>query len=371
MRAHGSRASLRPPVACPLLHSQGAQLLLEPGDRPGLLLHGPNCMGVISFANRQAQYIGNIPADLPAGTVAAVCQSGSVAIGLMMSGRLGLSYLVSTGNEADVTLEEYLAYLIEERSVEVLLAFVEGFRRPDLFLAVADRARELGKPLVVLKIGRSAPSAAAALAHTGAQAGSAAAFDAVCRLKGVLRVRDLDELIETGVLCAALRQRPPAGAGVGTLTASGGMASPEVSDLFKWSARAWGVGALLSLPIFDGGRRDAAVESSIGEFDSAVASYREQVLVALREVEDELSALRLLAEQSQAQSRAVASAERATQLSTSRYRNGFVSQLELLDAQRSALRNRRLAVQVRGAQYESTVGLIRAMGGGWELGPGG
>lgn len=156
-----------------------------------------------------------------------------------------------------------------------------------------------------------------------------------------------------------------------TLTASGGMASPEVSDLFKWSARAWGVGALLSLPIFDGGRRDAAVESSLGEFDAAVAGYREQVLVALREVEDELSALTLLAEQSQAQSRAVASAERATQLSTSRYRNGFVSQLELLDAQRSALRNRRLAVQVRGAQYESTVGLIRALGGGWALEPGG
>jgi acetyltransferase len=191
--------------------------------RTGMLLHGPNCMGVISFAHRQAQYIGNIPADLPAGTVAAVCQSGSVAIGLMMSGRLGLSHLVSTGNEADVTLEEYLAYLVEDRSVEVLLAFVEGFRRPELFLTVADRARELGKPLVVLKIGRSAPSAAAARAHTGALAGSAAAFDAVCRLKGVLRVRDLDELIETGVLCAALRQRPPSGAGVGTLTASGGL----------------------------------------------------------------------------------------------------------------------------------------------------
>ncbi|TCP07594.1 efflux transporter outer membrane subunit [Caldimonas thermodepolymerans] len=152
------------------------------------------------------------------------------------------------------------------------------------------------------------------------------------------------------------------------LTASGGVASPEVSDLFRWSARAWGVGALLALPIFDGGRRAAAVEAALGEFDAAVAGYREQVLVALREVEDELATLRLLAEQARAQSRAVAAAARATALSASRYRNGLVSQLELLDAQRSELRNRRLAVQLRGAQYASTVGLIRALGGGWDHG---
>ncbi|MCM5681591.1 efflux transporter outer membrane subunit [Schlegelella sp. S2-27] len=149
------------------------------------------------------------------------------------------------------------------------------------------------------------------------------------------------------------------------LTASGGVASPELSDLFKWSARAWGVGALLSLPLFDGGRREAGVQSAQAEFDAAVAGYREQVLVAFKDVEDELAALRLLADQAQAQSRAVSSAARATTLSESRYRNGFVSQLELLDAQRSELRNRRQEVQVRGAQYESTVGLIRALGGGW------
>lgn len=152
------------------------------------------------------------------------------------------------------------------------------------------------------------------------------------------------------------------------LTASGGVASPELSDLFKWSARTWGVGALLSLPLFDGGRREAGVQSAQAEFDAAVAAYREQVLVAFKDVEDELAALRLLAEQAQAQSRAVASAARATELSQARYRNGFVSQLELLDAQRSELRNRRQQVQVRGAQYESTVGLIRALGGDWASG---
>ena len=150
-----------------------------------------------------------------------------------------------------------------------------------------------------------------------------------------------------------------------TLTGSAGHASPEISDLFKWSARAWGVGALLALPVFDGGRREAGIDSARAEMDVALARYREQVLGAFRDVEDQLAALHLLAEQAEAQSRAVAAASRTTQLSDVRYRNGLVSQLELLDAQRSELRNRRQALQVRSAQYQATVGLVRALGGGW------
>jgi len=149
------------------------------------------------------------------------------------------------------------------------------------------------------------------------------------------------------------------------LTAAGGFASPELGDLFKWSARSWGIGALLSLPIFDGGRREAGVRNASAELDAALAGYREQVLVAFKDVEDQLSSLRLLAEQGEAQARAVAAASRATVLSDVRYRNGLVSQLELLDARRSELRNRREALQVRSAQYQATVGLVRALGGGW------
>jgi multidrug efflux system outer membrane protein len=96
-----------------------------------------------------------------------------------------------------------------------------------------------------------------------------------------------------------------------------------------------------------------------------VAQYREQVLVAFKDVEDQLAALRLLTEQTEAQGRAVASSSRTTYLSGARYRAGYVSQLELLDAQRSELRNRRQALQVRSAQYQATVGLVRALGGGW------
>ncbi|RZL55430.1 MAG: efflux transporter outer membrane subunit [Variovorax sp.] len=151
------------------------------------------------------------------------------------------------------------------------------------------------------------------------------------------------------------------------LTGAGGFASPDLGDLFRWSARSWGIGALLSLPLLDGGRREAGVQSASAQLDGALADYREQVLVAFREVEDELASLRLLDRQSTVQARAVTSAQRATTLSDARYRNGIVSQLDLLDARRSELRSRRLALQVRSAQYQSTIGLIRALGGGWTV----
>lgn len=151
-----------------------------------------------------------------------------------------------------------------------------------------------------------------------------------------------------------------------SLTGAAGFASPELGDLFQWSARSWGVGALLSLPLFDGGRREAGVQNAQAEFDAAAAQYRGQVLNALREVEDQLSALHLLREQSQAQGRAVNAAQRASAISETRYRNGLVSQLELLDARRNELLNRRQAQRVEAARQQATVRLIRALGGGWE-----
>jgi multidrug efflux system outer membrane protein len=151
-----------------------------------------------------------------------------------------------------------------------------------------------------------------------------------------------------------------------TLTASGGVASGDLSDLFKWSARSWLIGGLLSLPIFDGGRRQAGIDSADAEFEATVARYRNQILTAFKDVEDQLAALRLLTQQSGVQRDAVESAQRATSLSEVRYRNGYVSQLDLLDAQRSELRNRRQALQVRSSQYQATVGLVRALGGSWD-----
>lgn len=154
-----------------------------------------------------------------------------------------------------------------------------------------------------------------------------------------------------------------------TLTGNGGFASPDLGDLFKWSARSWGLGALLSLPLFDGGQREAQEEGAKARLEAAVAAQRGQVLGAFREVEDQLSSLRLLQGQATVLGQAVQSAERATHLSDVRYRNGLVSQLELLDARRNELRNRRQALQVRTAQYTATIALIRALGGSWESAP--
>jgi multidrug efflux system outer membrane protein len=151
-----------------------------------------------------------------------------------------------------------------------------------------------------------------------------------------------------------------------SLTGAAGYASPDIGDLFKWSARAWGIGALMSVPLFDGGRREAGVQGAQAQLDAAAASYRGQVLNAFREVEDQLSALRLLQDQSLAQGRAVSAAQRASAISETRYRNGLVSQLELLDARRNELLNRRQAQRVEAAQQQATVLLIRALGGGWD-----
>ena len=151
-----------------------------------------------------------------------------------------------------------------------------------------------------------------------------------------------------------------------TLTATAGGASAQLSDLLKASAGLWGVNALLSLPLFDGGRREAGVLSAGAQADEAAARYREQVLRAFKDVEDQLAGLSLLEDQRRAQGEAVSAAERAMVISDSRYRNGFVSQLELLDARRTALNNQRVALQVRAVQYQATVALVKSLGGGWE-----
>jgi multidrug efflux system outer membrane protein len=151
-----------------------------------------------------------------------------------------------------------------------------------------------------------------------------------------------------------------------SLTGFAGYGSTDLSELFQWSSRAWLLGAVASLPLLDGGRRKAGIQATSADLDGAVARYREQVLAAFKDVEDQLAALRLLNEQAQAQARAVTSAARTTSLSGARYRAGYVSQLELLDAQRSELRNRRQALQGRSDRYQSTVALVRALGGAWE-----
>jgi multidrug efflux system outer membrane protein len=147
------------------------------------------------------------------------------------------------------------------------------------------------------------------------------------------------------------------------LTAQGGVGSGELSELLKSSARGFGLAALLAAPLLDGGRREAGVAQARADVQAAAGQARETMLQALREVEDQLSALALLGRQAAVQSRSVDSAAQAVRLSDARWRNGLVSQLELLDARRTELNQRRAALQVQAAQTQAAVGLWQALGG--------
>jgi len=152
-----------------------------------------------------------------------------------------------------------------------------------------------------------------------------------------------------------------------TLTATGGSASPDLGQLLAASTRAWSLAALVGGVLFDGGRREAGIQLADADLEAAAAGYREQILTALREVEDQLASVQLLAAQSRSASTAVDLGQRATALAESRYRSGLASQLDVLDARRTELRNQRDALQLRSARYQATVRLIRALGGGWQV----
>ena len=150
-----------------------------------------------------------------------------------------------------------------------------------------------------------------------------------------------------------------------TLTGSGGYLSADVDTLFNWNSRVWSIGPSLSLPIFAGGRNKANYRRSEAVFEESVANYRQQVLVAFGEVEDSLSGIRHLADQSSAQQRAVTNARRAVDLATQRYRSGIVSYIEVVDASRDALQAERDNAQLAGQRLIADVQLIKALGGGW------
>jgi multidrug efflux system outer membrane protein len=150
------------------------------------------------------------------------------------------------------------------------------------------------------------------------------------------------------------------------LTANGGFASAELDDLFKMSSRSWLIGMVMSLPVIDGGRNKAAITRAEAQLEEAVAVYRESVLNAFADVENQLSDLRTVRDQVAHVDAAVASARRAADLADKRYRAGEDSYLQLLDAQRDLLAIERQAVQLRGTWAVETVDLIRSLGGGWQ-----
>ncbi|SFD16372.1 efflux transporter outer membrane subunit [Massilia yuzhufengensis] len=154
-----------------------------------------------------------------------------------------------------------------------------------------------------------------------------------------------------------------------TISAAGGGLGGAFSEVFKWSSRSWVLGLLTSMPIIDGGRNRANVEASYAVLEESVGGYRQSVLTAFAEVEDNLAGLRILSGQAEQIDAAVLSARRSADLAQKLYDAGRSSYLELLDAQRNLASVERTAVQLRGNRAVTTVALIRSLGGGWDAQP--
>jgi acetate---CoA ligase (ADP-forming) len=194
----------------------------------GFLICGPNCYGVLNVFGKAPLFASTIPQGFLAGPVALVSQSGglstTIANALMLNRHVGLSHIVSCGNQAGATVEEYFNYLVEDENTRVIAGFVEGFKQPHLLLAVARKAAERNKPLIVLKGGRSEVSQRAAATHSGSLAGAAEVVDAAFRQTGVVSVRSINELIDTISVfsCESFLRKYHGGRRIGVLSGSGG-----------------------------------------------------------------------------------------------------------------------------------------------------
>ena len=192
-------------------------------EESGVATAGPNCMGNV-VAERMMSASDDRITDLTGGPVAVFGQSGGVVTAIVraLRGRgLYPGYGLTTGNEVGLTTADYIRYFAQDPSIKVMACYMESIKDPADFRDACATAQKAGKPIVAIKIGGSEASRAAALAHTGALAGSLACFDAVANALGVIRVDTLDEMVETVHYLA--HAKPPKGMRAGAMTFSGGM----------------------------------------------------------------------------------------------------------------------------------------------------
>ena len=176
-------------------------------------------------------------------------------------------------------------------------------------------------------------------------------------------------------VAAAERRMAAANAAVGvasaafyprvTLNGSGGFQATEVSRLFNWSSRLWSVGPALQLPLFTGGRNTASLAAARASYEATVANYRQTVLGAFQDVEDQLAAQQLLAQQLAAETAALKAARRTLEISNTRYQGGVLTYLEVAIAQSAALAHEVTVVQLSANRVAASVSLIKALGAGW------
>src|SRR6201746_990611 len=166
----------------------------------GLAVTGPNCLGNLSAGENLFTNIDDRIVTMEAGSVAIAGQSGAIVMAIRQALEdrgVGVGYMVTTGNEAGLETPDLIAYFAADPSIRVIVVYLEGVRNTKVFREACKAARAAGKPVIALKLGSSEGGRAAAMAHTGALAGSIETFDAISTREGVIRVRGLDELIET------------------------------------------------------------------------------------------------------------------------------------------------------------------------------
>jgi acyl-CoA synthetase (NDP forming) len=164
-------------------------------DTSAMVIHGPNCMGLINFTNGVPLYPSTVTAKAKTGKLALIAQSGSAAISLMNSTAVGFSKVITMGSEFQVTAPDYMRWFADDDETQVIGVVLEAIQRPDEFAAAAAAIRAAGKRLVVLKVGRSDVGALAVHAHTGAMISRQDAYECFFAQHGIPTARDYDELI--------------------------------------------------------------------------------------------------------------------------------------------------------------------------------
>lgn len=200
------------------------EALAELVAESGLALCGPNCLGNLSASTRSITLTDRLIKRVNPGPVALVGQSGGVVLFLhsaMRNRGLDVSYAVSSGNELGLNAADYISYCVEDPQVKVVVTFIEAISSAETFIAACDKAKQLGKPIIAVKVGGSAAARAAAAAHTGALAGTLGAFDAVASQHGVIRVDTLEEAVELAEYLG--HARLPVSRGVAATVYSGGL----------------------------------------------------------------------------------------------------------------------------------------------------
>ena len=190
----------------------------------GLAVSGPNCLGNMNaFAKFMTMPDDRLQRVSP-GPVAIIGQSGGLAMAIkrtLEERGVDTGVVITSGNESGLTTADYIAYFASRPEIKVIVSYLESVHDAPSFLAACRTARAMGKPVVVVKLGASDHGREAALAHTGRLAGSMEAFDAVAGPAGVIRVRNLDGVIEA--VEYAVHAPMPKGAGLGAITFSGGL----------------------------------------------------------------------------------------------------------------------------------------------------